>query len=282
MAESAGPYFASLRVLGQRTAEMHLALAVDADSADFRPERFTPFARRAFFQSVRGLTRRSFQNLREHLDAIPSELRREAGELVELEAEIVGRVRAILERHLASYRIRTHGDFHLGQVLRAGNDFVVIDFEGEPALPLGERRIKRSPLRDVAGMLRSFHYAARVALVERIARRIRLPEGSEGPLHAWARAWYVWSGGAYLAAYLARARTAPILAEADDAEIAALLNVHRLEKAIYELDYELNMRPSWVGVPLAGIAQILGETLGLQAAARRASAAPAAKEKEKR
>jgi maltose alpha-D-glucosyltransferase/alpha-amylase len=253
-----GTYAEPASLLGRRTAELHVALASDDEDPDFRPEPFTPFARRALYQSVRGLARRTFQTLRARLGDLPEDVRRDARELLKREDELLDTVQATLSRKIGSPRMRIHGDYHLGQVLYTGRDFVIIDFEGEPARPISERRLKRSPLRDVAGMLRSFHYAALVALHQRIARRI--PIHGDSPLPAWARAWRFWAGAEFLRSYLEGARRGELLAETSLEEISALLDVYRLEKAVYELVYELNNRPTWVGIPVAGIMQVLRET----------------------
>jgi maltose alpha-D-glucosyltransferase / alpha-amylase len=146
-----------------------------------------------------------------------------------------------------------HGDYHLGQVLYTGRDFVIIDFEGEPARPLSERRIKRSPLRDVAGMLRSYHYVSYAALFGQIPS-IR-PEDFPA-LEPWAKFWYTWVSVAFLKAYLTTAKEDPILPK-DPTELQVLLEVYLLEKAVYELGYELNNRPEWVKVPVQGLLQLL-------------------------
>jgi maltose alpha-D-glucosyltransferase/alpha-amylase len=147
---------------------------------------------------------------------------------------------------------RIHGDYHLGQVLFTGSDFVIIDFEGEPARPLAERRRKRSPLQDVAGMLRSFHYAAYAPLLQ---------EGNaEGSSHEaprrWAQYWQKWVSATFLRTYLEVSGDAIFIPKGRE-ELALLLDVHLLDKAVYELGYELNNRPSWVRIPLDGISQLL-------------------------
>ena len=148
-------------------------------------------------------------------------------------------------------RIRVHGDYHLGQVLYTGRDFVIIDFEGEPARPLSERRIKRSPLRDVAGMLRSFNYAALSKLRNNSVR----PEDA-AQLKPWARFWDFWVSVSYVRGYLDTTANVAFLPKSQD-ELNLMLSVYVLEKAIYELAYELNNRPSWADVPIAGILQIV-------------------------
>jgi maltose alpha-D-glucosyltransferase/alpha-amylase len=152
-------------------------------------------------------------------------------------------------------RIRVHGDYHLGQVLFTGKDFVIIDFEGEPAHPLSARKIKRSPLRDVAGMLRSFHYAANAPLIGKAGGIVFRPEDL-ARLEPWAHCWTLWISAAFLSAYLESSAQASFLPRSRE-EISSLLSVFLLEKAIYELGYELNNRPDWVKLPLHGILDLL-------------------------
>jgi len=155
-------------------------------------------------------------------------------------------------------RIRCHGDYHLGQVLYTGKDFIIIDFEGEPARPLSERRIKRSPLRDVAGMLRSFHYAAYTALFAEEAEGVYASHPAAlAALEPWARFWYHWVAAVFLRTYREVASRASFLPRARE-ELQVLLDAYLLQKAVYEVGYELNNRPDWVRVPLRGILQLLG------------------------
>jgi len=173
--------------------------------------------------------------------------------VLDLEGEIRRRYRSLLQRKLNTMRIRVHGDYHLGQVLYTGRDFVIIDFEGEPARPLSERRIKRSPLRDVAGMLRSFHYASYMALFGQVPG-IR-PEDFPA-LEPWAHFWYTWVSVVFLKAYLSVVKDEPFLPK-DPIELQILLDAYLLEKAVYELGYELNNRPEWLKVPFRGLLQLL-------------------------
>jgi len=148
-------------------------------------------------------------------------------------------------------RIRCHGDYHLGQVLYTGKDFVIIDFEGEPARPISERRIKRSPLRDVAGMLRSFHYAAYARLfAQQEAGLIRSEDFSY--LESWVEFWHTWVSVLFLKAYLEVAAQGGFLPRTNE-ELQVLIDIYLLEKAIYELGYELNNRPEWIRIPVRGI-----------------------------
>jgi maltose alpha-D-glucosyltransferase/alpha-amylase len=251
-----GPYLESARLLGERTADLHVALASALDDPSFVPEPMSPFSQRSLYQSMRSLTGQVFQLLRQRLREIPEELSDEAQQLLGLEETILQRFQSILGGKSTAMLIRCHGDYHLGQVLYTGKDFVIIDFEGEPARPLSERRIKRCALRDVAGMLRSFHYAAYAALSDhRVSVTVR-PEDIAA-LEPWARFWYRWVSAAFLKAYLAEASQVPFLPEGRD-ELQVLLDAHLLEKAIYELGYELNNRPDWIGIPLQGILDLVG------------------------
>jgi maltose alpha-D-glucosyltransferase/alpha-amylase len=251
-----GPYLESARLLGKRTADLHIALASALDDAHFAPEPVTPFYQRSLYQSMRGLAREVFQLLRNHLYEIPEGLQDEARRLLDLEETVVRGFRSIVGRKSTAMRIRCHGDYHLGQVLHTGRDFVIIDFEGEPARPLSERRIKRCALHDVAGMLRSFHYAAYYALLNYEASGTVRPEDISA-LKPWARFWYLWVSAVFLKAYLAEAAQVPFLPQERD-ELQVLLDAFILEKAIYELGYELNNRPDWVTIPLQGILDLVG------------------------
>jgi maltose alpha-D-glucosyltransferase/alpha-amylase len=251
--ELIGSYLESARLLGQRTAELHMALASSPDDPNFSPEPFSTLYQRSIYQSVQSQTSQVFHLLRDRLKQLPEGAREDAQKVLDLEAEVRRSYRSILQRRLNAMRIRTHGDYHLGQVLYTGRDFVIIDFEGEPARPLSERRIKRTPLRDVAGMLRSFHYASYAALYG-LVPGIR-PEDFPA-LEPWAQFWSPWVSATFLKAYLATAKEEPFLPK-DQVELQVLLDVYLLEKAIYELGYELNSRPDWVKVPLQGLLQLL-------------------------
>jgi len=250
-----GTYAEAARLLGRRTAEMHLTLASERRNEAFTPEPFTRGYLRAFSRSLRDLVRRNFRLLESRLDTIPAQVRPHAREVLGLEGKCLRRFHRVLSLPLRSLRIRCHGDFHLGQILRAGSEFYFIDFEGEPARPLGERRIKHSPLRDVAGMVRSFHYAAHNAL-RVLKEKGRTSAVEMRALEPWARLWYHLARSLYLKAYLESAKV--LFAEKDD--FWSLLDVHLLEKACYELAYELDNRPDWVEIPLRGILDLLGES----------------------
>jgi len=253
--ETIGPYLNSAQLLGQRTAELHVALASGLDDPDFAPDFFTHMYQMSLYQSMRSFTIRTLQILKEQLTNIPEELREDAQQVLDLEKEIIGRYQPIRKQKISAARIRCHGDYHLGQVLFTGKDFVIIDFEGEPARSLSERRRKRSPLLDVAGMIRSFHYAAHSALIRQAPLAPR-PEDDLPLLQHWAQYWYVWVSVAFLNSYIDIVRPAGLLPE-DPEHLRILLDAYILEKAIYEIGYELNNRPDWVKVPLQGILQLM-------------------------
>jgi maltose alpha-D-glucosyltransferase/alpha-amylase len=253
-----GGYLDSASLLGQRTAELHRALATATDNPDFASEPITMFYQRSLYQSMRNLTGRVFRLLRERMGKLPKAAKSEAQAVAELENQLLKRFRSILDRKIGGRRIRVHGDFHLGQVLFTGRDFVVIDFEGEPARPLSERRIKRSPLRDVAGMLRSFHYAAYAALPgygdRALARAEDLPV-----LEPWVQFWSGWVSKVFLNAYFEAIEGSKLL-PSSTADRDLLLRVLVLEKTIYELGYELNNRPDWLKIPAQSILQQFGDS----------------------
>jgi maltose alpha-D-glucosyltransferase/alpha-amylase len=249
--EVIGSYLPAVHLLGRRTGELHIALASDAKNPDFAPEPFTALYRRSLYQGMRTLADQSLALLRKRLKAMPEELRRDSEKVLELESAILGRFRQLNETKFSAMRIRCHGDYHLGQVLFTGKDFVILDFEGEPARSVSERRIKRSPLRDVAGMLRSFNYATIAKFKTDGVRPENLVQ-----LKAWARYWNCWVSVNFLKGYLDAARQTAFLPKSR-AEFALLMEIYLLEKAIYELGYELNNRPDWAEVPIEGILGLL-------------------------
>jgi len=250
-----GGYLSDTRLLGQRTAELHACLSSARADLEFAPEPFTLFYQRSLFQSMRNLVGQMWLALDRAQASLPESVRADAGRLLQQEDALLRRFRALVGTRIAANRIRTHGDFHLGQVLYTGSDFVITDFEGEPARALSERRLKRSALRDVAGMIRSFHYAAYAHFFETsgdVPRRQLTPG-----LAAWAEYWYLQVSAAYLGGYLAASRGTAYL-PADPGAVEKILDAYLLEKAIYEVGYELNNRPAWLGIPVRGVLQLLG------------------------
>jgi maltose alpha-D-glucosyltransferase/alpha-amylase len=247
----------SVRLLGRRTGELHQALASDLEDPAFAPEPFGSLYQRSLYQSVRNLAGRVLLNLRDHLSSLPEAARGEAQAVLALESDVLRACHGIVGRSIGGQRIRCHGDFHLGQVLHTGSDFVIIDFEGEPARSLAERRLKRSPLRDVAGMLRSFDYAVNGALFADTHGRGVLRAEDVALLEPWARFWREWVSSSFLRSYLAQLDGSALLPPRRE-DLGLLLRVLLLEKALYELGYELDNRPDWVRLPLRGILSLLG------------------------
>ena len=246
-------YFNSVELLALRTAEMHRALASDSANPDFAPERFEEKSQKKFAASLAALTEGVFAQLPHQIERLPVEMRSAASRLAARKQEILERFKQALLDPVDAMRIRIHGDYHLGQVLYTGSDFVIIDFEGEPARPLAERRLKRSALQDVAGMLRSFHYAAYAPLLTPVQSRT-VP--IENNLREVAAQWYALVSERFLEQYLKSSQGAGYLPRNRE-KLNELLRLHILEKAVYELGYELNNRPGWVGIPMEGISQAL-------------------------
>ncbi len=249
-------YLETARLAGIRIGELHATLAGAVGDPAFKPEPFSELYQRSLFQSIGASTRRALDLLARRPADLPDGAAEDAARILERRGEIDKRLRVLLGRKLGGKRIRTHGDLHAEQILHTGRDLLIIDFEGEPATPLSQRRLKRSALRDVAGMLRSFHYASYGSLLRPEMGPAIRPEDVPA-LDGWVRTWNRWVGATFLAGYREATSGASFL-PADDADWAALLDVFLLEKACYELTYELNNRPDWVAIPLRGILQLLG------------------------
>jgi maltose alpha-D-glucosyltransferase / alpha-amylase len=234
---------------------MHLALGSSRTEKAFAPEAFTPHYQRSIYQHIRTQAVQSFHLLRRRLSTIPEASRADAEALLGREEEVQASVRRVLDGRITSDRIRGHGDYHLGQVLRTANDFLIIDFEGEPSRPLSQRRIKVSALRDVAGMLRSFQYAPYAVILGRAPGSVVRPEDAS-TLEAGARFWSRWVSAAFLRGYLAASGDGSHLPKSRE-EIGVLLGAYLMEKALYEIRYELNSRPDWVQIPIRGVLQLL-------------------------
>ncbi|HEU5099620.1 MAG TPA: putative maltokinase [Roseiflexaceae bacterium] len=251
-----GTYFDSARLLGRRTAELHIALASDTADPSFAPEPFLAADQRAIYDSMHARASIAFATLRQVLGgSLPQAASATAEQVLSLETQVFGRYQMLLDHAFGGMRTRVHGDYHLGQILYTGADFLIIDFEGEPARPLSERRRKGSPLQDVAGMLRSFHYAPYAVLLGQ-APGVSFDEAEIARLEPWARLWHRWVSAAFLQSYLATVGEAPFL-PGDRNELEQLLDAYLLDKAIYELNYELNNRPLWVQIPVEGILQLI-------------------------
>jgi len=254
-----GAYLDAARLLGQRIAELHLALLEDGDDPDFTPEPFSALYQRSLYQSMRNLLGQVMRTMSSRMSVMPDVLRAQAQAIMANQTQIGARFDNFLKHRLSVARMRTHGDLHLGQVLYTGKDFVIIDFEGEPARSLSERRRKRPALRDVAGMIRSFHYGAYTALIEQL-RVGALGKVDFATVEPWAKLWVTWTSQAFLKSYI-MVGDRPSLVPRDRSDLAALLDALLMEKAVYEVGYELNNRPEWLRLPLYGIADMLGIAL---------------------
>jgi maltose alpha-D-glucosyltransferase/alpha-amylase len=253
--ETIGSYFESARLLGQRVGELHLALASDPDNKEFAPEPYSPFYQRSLYQSLRNHLSFHFRVLRRELKKLPESVRPLAEKVLAVQDAILARYKAVHQTPIAAMKIRCHGNLHLGHVLHTGKDFFIIDFEGEPAWTLSQRRIKRSPLRDIAGMIRSFHYVADSTL------QVHAETGNLNPdqlraLRPWARFWERQVSADFLGAYLIATAKSDLLPKTKPV-LAALLEAFLLDQAIIEMSRELQRRSEGIRVPLEGILQIV-------------------------
>jgi len=238
-------------LLGHRTAEMHLALASRTDLPTFTPEPFSRLYQRSLYQSMRNQAARIFERLSKSLSRLPQERAELGRRILEARPKVMAAYAGLLDHLIPTVKIRVHGDYHLGQVLMTGDDLLILDFEGEPTRSLSERKLKRSPWKDVAGMLRSFHYAIHSAWPKEEA------QGAEAKAMAEARAekWPQAMAGIFVQAYLETAKDASFVPVGADRDI--LLKAYLMEKAVYELGYELNNRPDWAHIPMAGILRLV-------------------------
>ncbi len=246
--DAIGLYVDRAGTLGQRTAQLHLALSQQSGDPAFQPEPITPEDQRQLAATLKEHAVASLDQLRKQLVRLPEESLERAGAILGRRRRLLGSFDALADLTSTGCKTRVHGDYHLGQVLTVGNDFVILDFEGEPARSLAERNRKHSPLMDVAGMLRSFSYAAYAALFNFTSRR---PE-EFSDLEPWARLWERGVAAAFLGAYRQTVAGANFLPDRD-ASFEVLLEVFLLNKALYELLYELNNRPAWLRIPMAGV-----------------------------
>jgi maltose alpha-D-glucosyltransferase/alpha-amylase len=260
--ELAGTSVEAAAILGRRTAEMHLALARPTDDPAFAAEPLTSEDLARDARRIETQIGIALEELKAKLSTLKDLTADDAGLVLSRRLELLARANAITASASAGQCIRIHGDYHLGQTLRTGGgssgaeaepgDFVLLDFEGEPARNLGERRQKQSPLKDVAGMIRSFSYAAHFGLDQFLAANPQLGDTGKENLGAWANLWQDTVASCFLRSYRkAIAKNPALLPPAPESQ--ALLGLYLLEKALYELLYELNNRPAWIGIPLAGI-----------------------------
>ena len=247
-------------LLGERTAEMHLAIASGKDDPEFVPEPFSLLYQKSMYQTFRTLVKRTFSDLRVNRRRVPESSVELLNYVLNREEDILNRIKDILESEkISSMKTRIHGDYHLGQVLFTGKDFIIIDFEGEPVRSLSARKLKYCPFRDVAGMLRSFHYAAYMGLQNLES----MYPGSSEKLERWIEHWYKRVSYRFLMSYLDTAGRASFIPRRQD-HIDILIRLFVIEKAIYETDYEMNNRPDWIKIPLNGLAKIVEDLMDFE------------------
>jgi maltose alpha-D-glucosyltransferase/alpha-amylase len=255
--DAMGGYRSTAETLGRRTGEVHMALASDSSPAAFAPEPFTPNDLTNLIKEATGQAQTAFVTLRAALDGsagreLPAEVATQTRALLAAEQNVLDRIRATPPLTFSSSKIRIHGDYHLGQVLWAEGDFYILDFEGEPARPIAQRREKQSPLKDVAGMLRSFSYAAYAGLFAHLSTR----SAAVVEMEPWARIWQTAASASFLKGYFGTVDGAPFI-PAEPSQRDRLLQLFMLDKALYELNYELNNRPDWVRIPLTAIVGVV-------------------------
>jgi maltose alpha-D-glucosyltransferase/alpha-amylase len=250
--EMIGIYLDHATMLGRRTGELHVSLTVDTENPDFKPESISAQELIQLYEDVHNEAENVFSLLEKNINKIPERDRHTAHRV--LNSRFL--MKTVLEipdpQSYVLKKIRVHGDYHLGQVLWVKNDFVIIDFEGEPARPLAERRKKYSPLKDVAGMLRSFSYASYAALSSFLKDHSQDCNRLEIACHAWQ----TWVCKAFLNSYLATTADSKLY-QANREDFQKVLLLFLVDKALYELRYELNNRPDCVPIPLKGITDLI-------------------------
>lgn len=244
-------YRRQVSTLGRRTGELHCALSITTGDPAFDPEPITPDDLRQWTQQVSIEAVKALDQLERHLSCLPASLKAQAQRLLSARPAVLARILGLQLAAVDAVITRYHGDFHLGQVLVVQNDFIIIDFEGEPSRTVQERRRKHSPLRDVAGMLRSFNYAANSALSQ-VSGQV----AAVGLLETLVIDWERHARAEFLKGYREAVRDCPVYPK-DPQAAEKLLELFLLEKAFYELRYELNNRPDWVHVPLGGLSSLL-------------------------
>jgi len=247
-------FFEMIALLGQRTGELHIALASDRQDPDLAPEAFNKLYQRSAYQSLRSLVRRTIGKVRRVKRKLADHQAARADEFIESEKKMLDYLAHITDHIIKAEKIRIHGDYHLGQVLFTGRDFKIIDLEGEPARTLSERRLKFSAFRDIAGMIRSFHYA----VSSRFLQRKELRAEDAEVLEPWIEPWFTYVAGTFLAAYRRTVDGGSFVPD-DPADVDMLTNLFMLEKAVYEVGYEIDNRPDWLMIPLRGVSYVLGD-----------------------
>lgn len=257
-----GDYLDHMGLLGQSIAQVHLALAEDARTASFAPEGFSSLQHRSSYQTMRTLKMTAFDELRRRMVRQRAGVQRLGQAVLAQDAAVMQVFRRYLDQRVDAVRIRCHGDLHLGTILWSGKDFILVDFRGAPLrASVSERRLKRSPLWDIASLVRSLHYATQHVLFghgqdlpnsQALVRR-----DDRQRLQPWLRFWYQWASHKLVSSYLQTASGASFLPDTP-AATQAVLDAFLLERALRELRHELQSRTSRVAIPLAGILEVLG------------------------
>jgi len=251
--ELMGGFFPEMvSLLGRRTGELHLALSSRPEREEFAPEPFSRHYQRSVYQSMQGVAKKALALLIQDLEGLPTGVRLEAERVLGYEQELLEIMGRFLGRRFSSTRIRIHGNYRLDQVLFTGKDFMITDFAGDPARLMSERRIKRSPFRDVAEMMRSFHYAVYSVLLE----KTELTSRGAPHLEPWAETWYHHACGMFLQSYLKTVSDAPFVPRKQD-DLEIMLAAYLLHRAAAELMDELEARSGLVMIPLRGMLSIL-------------------------
>lgn len=241
-----------MELLGKRTGEMHKALASKTTDTRFAPDKFSLLYQKSLYQSFRGQMKKVFATLRQNLNKLEPSMRKEVKEIVDNEKQVLQIFEKIKSGKIDSLKTRIHGDYHLGQVLFTGKDWVIIDFEGEPSRTLSERHLKYCPLRDVAGMLRSFHYA----IYNQYFKLMEWQGDDDSFMHSWIDPWYKTVSAVFVHSYLKATEGSGIIPQNIN-ELHTMLTIYVLEKAIHELDYEVLNWPEWLEIPVKGIRSLL-------------------------
>jgi maltose alpha-D-glucosyltransferase / alpha-amylase len=249
-----GPIVEAVRLLGVRTGDLHKALAAGG-SSDFTPEGFSLHYQRSLYSGLQSLVRATYQNQAQNLKKLSEEVREEAQDILSRKNEVLTLLKRIYEKKLDVVKIRIHGNYDLSHVLFTGKDMAICDFGGDPMRSFSERRLKRSPLRDVASMIHSFNYAAYAGLL--LNNQIRKEDISK--LTPFAEMWIQYVSGLFMQSYLDTVQSSDFIPD-DQHDLGVLLQTYLLEKAIFDLNHELKERPDWVMVPLRIIKAMLSDT----------------------
>ena len=255
IAELLGSYMDAVRMLARRTAQLHAALASRPDIADFAPEPFTEFYRHSVYHGILAHLNRVLDTVRNRARVLPAAVQEELQHMLSRERDLRKHLLLLRDNRVGGLRVRLHGDLQLANVIHSGNDWMITNFEGDPYRSLSERRIKRSAVRDVATMLRSFHYVSHAVLFGDVPGIIPPQEGHPA-IEKWAHAWYRWVSNVFLHEYWQSAAGADFLPQRQE-ERHFLLGSYLMERALLEIEHELQHRPQWVRIPLHGILEHL-------------------------